>query len=161
MATGNPDRRRRGFSFTEVVIVLAILAIIATTSVSVVMSAVPHARLETSELALSSDLGEYRYVALSEEVPVRVQFNEDAGTWQAEKLVDGVWTSAAPAGALEEGCTFAADGITFPAATVEFTTRGALLAGGSISVVSSQGEVRTLDGNLATGRFVITEGNLR
>lgn len=161
MATGRLSCRRRGFSFTEVVIVLAILAIIATTSVSLVLSAVPHAQLETAELAVVSDLAQYRYIALSEEVPVRVQFDVEAGTWQAEKLVDGTWVSAAPPGELEAGCAFAADGVTFPGQLVEFTSRGSLLAGGSISITSSQGELRVLSGNLATGRFVISEGNLR
>lgn len=161
MAQATTARQRGGFSFTEVVIVLAILAIVGTTSVSYVLEARPHAQLESAELSLAAKLGEYRYQALSEETPIRVVLNGEDGTWQVEKLVEGNWTAAGAPGQLSEGCSFAPDGISFPDATIEFTTRGSLMASGDVTVMSSQGETRTLTGNLATGRFVITEGNLR
>jgi prepilin-type N-terminal cleavage/methylation domain-containing protein len=152
--------RRGGFSFTEIVIVLAILAIIGTTGISYILGSVPHAKLESGELALGAALNTARYMALSEETPVRLVIDEDTGTWQTEKLVEGAWAFE-DSDALPDGCSFGPGGTTFPGGTVEFTPRGALLAGGMISIANAEGENRYLTGNLATGRFAITEGHLR
>jgi prepilin-type N-terminal cleavage/methylation domain-containing protein len=152
----------RGFSFIELAVVLAILAITSTMALGFLLTARPHADLERAELELSARLNAARNLAVSEEVQVQVVFDTTAGTYfmQQRPAGGGTWVDVDGVDyELPESVTFTS--ITFPSTAVQFTTRGALLAGGNISLSSSTGEVHTLSGNLASGRFVLGQGNLR
>src|SRR5687767_5264285 len=67
----------RGFSMTELLIVLAIAGILGTLSVGYVIAARPHAELERAEMELIGNLNAARHLAISEEVQVRMQFDTE------------------------------------------------------------------------------------
>jgi prepilin-type N-terminal cleavage/methylation domain-containing protein len=155
---------RDGFTLVETLIVLAIGGIVATMGFGLMLSARPHALLEQADIRLASVLTQARNIAVSQELNTKVAFDLDTNDFWIERQDRATeeWQTVGGTTALPEGIQFATEGITFPDSEVHFTPRGTLLTGGSISYMSSQSEeTSTLQGNLATGRFVPVGGNLR
>ena len=158
------ERCRRGFSVIEVAIVTAILAIVATIAISNLYSAVPHARLESAQLRMAEVLMMARNQARSEEVNTRVIIDEGAGTYwiesQDRETLD--WTNAMPGAGVETlPDIIDVNSVSFTDNTIQFTTRGTMLVGGTISLVANNGETIDLVGNITTGRFTRLGGHLR
>lgn len=154
---------RGGFSLVEILIVLTIMGILATMGIGYMIAARPEAQLQRSELALTSFLNRARNLALSEETSVRVVFNEGTSQYWIEQLDRATlnWNTVSEVASLPEGVTIQTAGVTFAGDTVQFTVRGSLMAGGSITIVNSAGSTSILSGNVATGRFPVTGGSLR
>jgi len=155
---------RAGFTLVETLIVLAISGIAATIGFGVMLSARPHALLEEADIRLAALLSQARNLSVSQEISTKVAFDLEANEFWIERQDRETeeWEVVGAPTALPDGVQFAAEGITFPDGEVRFTTRGTLLSGGSITYsVSQTGETSTLQGNLATGRFVPAGGNLR
>jgi prepilin-type N-terminal cleavage/methylation domain-containing protein len=163
MLTRTYFRRRaaRGFSMIETLIVLALIGVLATMGFTMLLAARPHVQLERGEVAVVSYLNDARGLAVSEEARVRVIFDAGSATMETDMLPPGAvsWVTARPDRVLPEGVEFGT--ITFAANTVEFTTRGSLVAGGTVALESSTGETFTLNSNLATGKFAAGQGNTR
>jgi prepilin-type N-terminal cleavage/methylation domain-containing protein len=154
---------RGGFSLVEILIVLAIMGILATTGIGYMIAAQPEAQLQRGELALASFLNRARNLAQSEETSVRVVFNEGASQYWIEQLDRATlnWNTVSEIATPPEGVTIQPAGVTFTGDTVQFTVRGSLMAGGSITIINSTGSTSILTGNVATGRFRVTGGSLR
>lgn len=152
-----------GFSLIEALIVLAILAIVGTMTVGNMLAARPHSMLERGEIQLTGFLSQARNAAISREVAARVVFDMATSEYWSETYdrATASWGGASAHQTLPEGVSFNAGGNTFPADTVNFTPRGTLMAGGTITIRSSAGETSALSGNIATGRFSPGGGNLR
>jgi prepilin-type N-terminal cleavage/methylation domain-containing protein len=152
-----------GFSLVEILIVLTIIGILVTFGIGYIAAARPAAQLERGEVSLSAFLTRARNLAVSEESAVRVQFDVDAGEYWYQQLDRGTgqWNTVSEVSRLPEGVGFLAGSNTFPGGEAEFTPRGSLMAGGSITIVNSTGGTSVLAGNVATGRFNIGGGNLR
>lgn len=152
-----------GFSLVEALIVIAIVGILVTSGTAYMLAARPEAQLQRGELAVSSFLNRARNLALSEEVAVRVLFDEATGEMWMEQLdrATATWSSASEIAQLPEGIGFMSGGNTFPDATIQFTPRGSLMAGGQIAIINSESSYSTLTGTVATGRFPISGGTLR
>lgn len=152
-----------GFSVVELVVVVAIMGILVTLSVSNMYRAKPHAELERGEIVLTNFLKEARMLAVSEETNTRAVFDEAGGQfwidWQDR--VSLVWTQYGTTKELPDGVSFVVGGITLPGAMAVFTVRGTLQAGGSVSIQSTAGETTTFTGNIITGKFPLSGGNLR
>jgi prepilin-type N-terminal cleavage/methylation domain-containing protein len=155
----------RGYSLVELVIVLAILAILGTMTASYLLAARPHAQLEQAELQLVAHLNAARHLAISEEVQTRMRFDTtttpDSYWIQRFNTASATWVDEAnlPLYELPEGVTLS--GNTFASSRVTFNTRGGLVSGGSLTLTSSTGETSVFNGNLATGRFQYGAGNTR
>lgn len=153
---------RKGFSLIEVLIVLAVIGIIVTMSFSYLISARPHAQLEQAEIVVIDVLLSGRSKAISEELVTSVKFNlESEELWVEWVDPDSGTTLTDPSSALPDGVTFASSGFPASANGVVFTTRGTLVVGGDIILISPAGETSTLQGNVATGKFPLIGGNLR
>lgn len=154
---------RGGFSLVEMLIVLTVMGILATMGIGYMITARPETQLQRGELALASFLNRARNLALSEESSVRVVFNEGTSQYWIEQLDRATlnWNTVSEIAALPEGVQIAPGGVTFASDTVQFTTRGSLMAGGSITISNSTGSTSILTGNVATGRFPVTGGSLR
>jgi prepilin-type N-terminal cleavage/methylation domain-containing protein len=161
--SGRVSALKGGFSLIEILIVLAIMGILATTGIGYMIAARPEAQLQRGELALSSFLTRARNLALSEETSVRVVFNEGASQYWIEQLDRATlnWNTVSEIATPPEGIAIQTAGVTFAGDTVQFTVRGSLMAGGSITIVNSTGSTSILTGNVATGRFPVTGGSLR
>jgi prepilin-type N-terminal cleavage/methylation domain-containing protein len=155
---------RAGFTLVESLIVLAISAIVATMGFGLMISARPHALLEEADIRLAGVLTQARNIAVSQELSTKVAFDLDTNEFWIERQnrATAEWEVVGGRTALPDRVAFSGEGITFPDGEVRFTPRGTLLAGGSITYYASQTEeTSTLQGNLATGRFVPTGGHLR
>jgi prepilin-type N-terminal cleavage/methylation domain-containing protein len=153
---------RSGFTFVEVLLVVAIAGILATTSYAYMIGARPHAQLEAGELQLVSVLNVARKHAISEEVTTRVVF-DPAGDqfWTEWQDAAATWHQIGAVEDLVEGVTFTGGGVTLAGSEARFTPRGTLHWGGTITIVSADGETSTLTANIATGKFPLAGGNLR
>ncbi len=157
-------RNRRGFSIIELAIVLAILGIVATIAVSNLYSAIPHTRLETAQLRMAEVMMIARNQARSEELNTRVILNPDDSTYwiESQDRETLAWSNSMPGSGVETipaGVTIS--DVTFGSNEVQYTTRGSLLVGGTITLLASNGETIDLTGNITTGRFSRQGGNLR
>jgi prepilin-type N-terminal cleavage/methylation domain-containing protein len=150
-----------GFSLIEVLVVLAIAAILATLSVSYLIGSRPAALLHQAEMQLSTDLGLARDAAYNEETPTRVVFDLGTGEYWSEQQdpSTSAWTGLTEHKTLPDTISFTA--INFPGDTVSFTPRGTLVVGGSITFANSSGGNATLSGVIPTGRFPLLGGALR
>jgi prepilin-type N-terminal cleavage/methylation domain-containing protein len=160
---GRARALRGGFSLIEMLIVLAVMGILATMGIGYLIAAQPATQLQRGELVLASFLNRARNLALSEETSVRVVFNEDPSQFWIEQLDRATlnWNTVSEIATLPEGVGFTPGGIAFASNTVQFTTRGSLMAGGTITIANSTGSTSILTGNVATGRFPVTGGSLR
>lgn len=155
---------RRGFSVIELAIVLAILGIVATIAVTNMYSAVPHARLESAQLRMAEVMMTARNLARSEEVNTRVVIDPDAATYwiESQDRTTLAWANASPGGGVETlPDIINVQSVTFGGNTVQYTTRGTMLVGGTITLVANNGETIDLVANITTGRFSRNGGNLR
>jgi len=151
-----------GFTFIEMLLVVAIAGILATMGYSYMIAAKPHAQLEKAEIQLVSYLSVARKNAISEEATTRVVFMPESNQFKTEYQDDvGTWHQIGAVQHLTEGITFASGGITLASNEARFTTRGTLNWGGSITIQASNGESSTLTANIATGLFPLAGGNLR
>ncbi len=152
---------RSGFSFIELLIVLAIVGILSTMGYGYMIAAKPHAELEAAEVQLVSFLNQARNHAVSDEVTSRVVFLPELNQFKMEyQDTGGTWHQI---GGVKElhGVSFAGEGVTLANNEARFTPRGTLHWGGSITIASSNGETSTLTANIATGKFPLAGGNLR
>jgi prepilin-type N-terminal cleavage/methylation domain-containing protein len=155
---------KRGFSVIELAIVLAILGIVATIAVSNLYSAIPHSTLESAQLRMAEVMMSARNLARSEELNTRVVIDPDAGTYWVESQDRTTlnWANASPGGRVETlPDIIDVQNVTFGANTVQYTTRGTMLVGGTITLIANNGETIDLVGNITTGRFTRNGGHLR
>ena len=147
----------------EMLIVVAILAIVSTLAIGSTIGALPHTNLEKGQEEVGMLLAQARTLAISEEDAVRVVFNTSGQYWYEKQdrntLAWSIATSGAGKQKLPTGVTLT--GNSFPAQIVTFTPRGTLTVGGTLTFTSSTGETSVLVGNVATGRFPITGGHTR
>ena len=145
----------------EVLVVLAITAIVVTMSFAYMIGSRPAAQMNRAELQLSSDLGLSRDLAYNEESPVRVIFDLSTEQYWTEiqDTSDGTWSTATVAKDFPEGVSITS--VSFTNNTVNFTPRGTLVVGGSITITNSRGDSTVLNGVIPTGRFPVLGGALR
>jgi type IV fimbrial biogenesis protein FimT len=150
-----------GFSLIEALIVLAIVAVLATMSFAYLISSRPAGQLHSAEIQLSSDLGLARDAAYNEETPVRVVFDVPADEYWSEQQdpATGDWSALTEHKEMRDGVTIT--DVTFPDDIVSFTPRGTLVVGGAITIRNSNGAESTLAGVIPTGRFPLLGGALR
>ena len=152
-----------GFSKIELLIVIAILAILGTLTVSSTIGARNNTELSKAEQEVTFLLMQARTLAMSEEVSTRVIFNTN-GTYHIERqdrdtLAWTVHESGTGASQLPASVSLVTN--TFPSQIPVFTPRGTLAVGGSLTLRSINGKAEVLDGNVATGRFQLDLGAIR
>jgi type IV fimbrial biogenesis protein FimT len=147
----------------ELLIVIAILAILGTLSISNLSAAKRDTELAKAQEELSFTLNQARTLALSEEVSVRMIFQTDGNYYYERQNRDTLaWTrveSGTGSSKLPSTVTLTAN--SFPAQIPQFTPRGTLLVGGSLTLTSANGKTAILVGNVASGRFPMGTGGTR
>lgn len=156
-------RSSAGFSLLEMIFVIAILAILGTMAIVNSIAAKSDTELAKAEQEVTFLLVQARTLALSEEVSTRVIFESD-GRYRIERQDRDTlaWTaveSGTGSSVLPAGVTLTSN--TFPLQIPQFTPRGTLTIGGTLTLTGSNGKVTTLHGNVANGRFNLGIGGTR
>jgi prepilin-type N-terminal cleavage/methylation domain-containing protein len=129
-------KNQRGFSLTEMMVVVAILGIMGLIAVPSLVTALPGYRLKGSARDLCSNMRRARSLAVKQNHNVTIQFNHDNNTYIIDNservaLPEGVsfghGNATAPPG---DAASLPSDGISFTDNTVTFTTQG-LISGGN------------------------------
>jgi Tfp pilus assembly protein FimT len=147
----------------EMLIVIAILAILGTLSIASTLAAKNSTELSKAQEEVTFLLGQARMLAISEEVSTRVIFATD-GTYRMERQDRDTlaWSTAqSGTGSSRLPGTVTLTGNTFPSQIPQFTPRGTLLVGGTITLRSVNGQTVQLVGNVASGRFPLGTGGTR
>lgn len=155
--------RREGFTLVEMLMVVTAVGVLVTMGYSYMISARPHAQLESAELQLQGVLEEARSIAIGQEIATRVVFVEGEDEFRLEVLNPntGSFGQVGPTHQLVDNVSFAVGGVTLPSAIARFTPRGTLMAGGAVTIENSNGETATLTASIVSGRFRLGQGNLR
>uniref|UniRef100_UPI0040562AE1 GspH/FimT family pseudopilin n=1 Tax=Candidatus Electronema sp. TaxID=2698783 RepID=UPI0040562AE1 len=82
-----------GFSFAELMVVIAIIGILSATALPSLLGNLPEKRLKNAARNLYSDMQRARLQAVKENNPVEVTFNTGAKTYSYPVKQDGVFTA--------------------------------------------------------------------
>jgi prepilin-type N-terminal cleavage/methylation domain-containing protein len=129
-------KNQRGFSLTEMMVVVGILGIMGLIAVPTLVTALPGYRLKSSARDLCSNMRKARSLAVKQNRPVSIAFNADDHTYRIDgsQLVklkpDGISFGYGNATTAGSGASLPSDGISFVDDKVAFTTQG-LISGGS------------------------------
>jgi prepilin-type N-terminal cleavage/methylation domain-containing protein len=142
----------RGFTFIEMAIVLALVAIIIGMSIPTISGSLSHYRLNTASQCLISDLRLARQLALKENRSVRVNFTSQRD-YQLERRVGLGWELVQTA--VDFSNDHSRQGVLFTGlpAPVEFDYMGRTGQAASIGLVNGRGESTTIQIS-TTGRIV-------
>lgn len=136
---GHPRTGCRGFSLTELLMVVAIMIVIAATGLPQLTSGVRLHRLQGSASMISSKLTEARINALKRNRATWLLIDADAGTVQVQTAAaGGAAVDLGAPGLLSEGITFAA-----APAQVDYDAMGRTTAVQTIQVAAG-GATRTI-----------------
>lgn len=146
------QRGERGFTFIEMAIVLAMMAVIIGISVPTISGALSHYRLNTASQCLISDLHLARQLALKENRSVRVNFTSQRN-YQIERQVGLQWELVQTA--VDFSNEHSRKGVLFTAvpAPVVFDYMGRTGQAASVGLVNGRGENTTIQIS-TTGRII-------
>jgi prepilin-type N-terminal cleavage/methylation domain-containing protein len=129
-------KNQRGFSLTEMMVVVGILGIMGLIAVPTLVTALPGYRLKSSARDLCSNMRKARSLAVKQNRNVIIEFHVDNNTYiiinnnERVALADGVSFGYGNATTAGSGASLPSDGISFVDDKVAFTTQG-LISGGS------------------------------
>ena len=137
-------RKNSGFTFTELMVTIAVVAILASLAIPNYIAWLPNYRLQSGAEEVQSTLQLARITAIKENATVRVKFDTANETYRAfvpekppepERTIRG---GRMPAGIDIDSTDFGGD-------SVEFNSRGIATAAGSAVVRNNLGRVRNIE----------------
>lgn len=145
----NMFEKNKGFSLIELLVIVAILAVVVAMAIPQVQTSMAGDRLLTSRDNLAAELNLARTLAISRNATYEIEFDSSAGTYQIIDVVDPENPPRA-AKQLENGVALG----NVPASPIRFFARG-YSTGGNIVLVSSAGSACALtinrSGNVEIG----------
>jgi len=154
--------KQKGFSLTELMVVVTIMGTLGLVAVPSVITALPSYRLRNSAADLCSNIRRARSTAVKQNRNIMVQFNladrtYTIGTDKPIALADGITFGHGMASvtAAETGDPIPSDGISFADDRATINTQG-LSTSGYVYLQNSKNETYAI-GALASGRIVLKQ----
>jgi len=131
-------RKNSGFTFTELMVTIAVVAILASLAIPNFIAWLPNYRLKSGAEEIQSTLQFARITAIKENSTVTVDFNTANETYRASVGGQTFRSGQMPAGIDIDSTDFGGD-------SVEFNSRGIATAAGSAVVRNNLGRVRNIE----------------
>ena len=148
--------RRAGFSVMEVLVVMAILAVVATITWPRLSSLSPKARLDGAARNLAAEIQRARFRSIAEGSRYRVALDAGARSYRVcrEPVAgSGNFTACDTARPIDETGSIAI--ATAPAATTTFNSRGACETAIQVTLTAPTGEIRRVGMRLSGNVYVL------
>ena len=101
--TGDTKKRSNGFSFVELMVVIALVGILSAISIPSFLSALPEKRLKAAARNVYADLQRARVLAVKKNKKVTVRFNEAEEYYYIDEDEDGIdWNPGETRGNLSD-----------------------------------------------------------
>jgi type IV fimbrial biogenesis protein FimT len=149
----------RGFTLTEVVVTLSILAIMTAISVPSYISWLPRHRLQTAARQIYDDLNLAKIRAVKDNIVAVAIFNQLSNNYTIFLDANGTWSPDATETKIRENASFengvSIKNITLPSNTTGFNNRGMLptgaVPGGVVDLTNATGIIMRVSVNTAGG----------
>ena len=156
------NTKQKGFSLTELMVVVTIMGILGLVAAPNVVTALPSYRLRNSAADLCSNIRRARSIAVKQNRDISIQFNIDGRTYtigndKPVALPDGITFGhgTASISAAETGDPIPSDGISFADDRVTINASG-LSTPGYVYLQNNKGATFAI-GALASGRIVLKQ----
>jgi prepilin-type N-terminal cleavage/methylation domain-containing protein len=155
-------KEQKGYSLTELMVVVGVIGILGLVAVPNVVTALPGYRLRNSAADMCSNIRKARSTAVKQNRDISIQFSIDGRTYAidndkpialAEGISFGHGRASVTAG--ETGAPLPSDGVSFADNRETINTQG-LSTPGYIYLQNSKGETFAI-GALASGRIVLKQ----
>ena len=130
-------RKNSGYTITELMVTIAVIAILASLAIPSFIAWLPNYRLRSGAEEIQSTLQLARITAIKENSTVTVDFNTANETYRAEVDGQAIRGGRMPAGIDIDSTDFVGD-------SVEFNSRGIATAAGTAVVRNNLGRSRTI-----------------
>jgi len=159
MKTEKTIEHRRGYSLAELMIIVFIIAVLATIAAPFLLTTLRQSTLEGAADDMISTFSLARSQAISSNTYCRIKFDEETSIARVYEYKPDTeeWVITTDPVMLPETITFQAGGVTFPGAAATFDPHGSLLEAGSITLLGPMGNTLQLEAILASGRLLRSE----
>ena len=148
-------RCRKGFSITELIIVMAIIAVLSLITVPAFLRYTANTNLKSAVREITSDISMMKERAISRNLKQRIVFNTGNESYALQEESGGVWTNVQTKLLSSFGSNIDITNTTFGADTITFQTRGITTSLGTLTMQNSRGSTATITTNMA-GRANVT-----
>jgi prepilin-type N-terminal cleavage/methylation domain-containing protein len=146
---------RRGITLTELVVTIAIVAVLAVILVPNLGSWIRHYRIKAAVREIVSQMELAKIKALKNNLEYRVVFEAATGTFYLERgnrsSSSWKWTQESGRFSLPQQITM---NVTFPTSSVQFNPHGTAGPGGSVDLTTADGEKYHIALTTATGKII-------
>jgi|GEM_PF-1952945 len=156
MKTDKTTERRWGYSLAELMIIVFIIAVLATIAAPFLLRTLRQSTLEGAADDMISTFSLARSQAISNNTYCQVRFEEGSGIARVYEYLPDTddWVVTTDPVMLPETVIFQEGGVTFPGAVATFDPHGSLIEAGTLTLLGPMGDTIQLEAIIASGRLL-------